>query len=72
MAFLLSVTPRDDGTTRIEYDVSPVDRVQMVTLNTSTHQALDVAPDSLIGLSLTDIRAPARTRRRNHSTTQGV
>lgn len=63
MAFLLNVDPRDDGTTRLEYDISPVERVQMLTLSNNALETLGVSPDALIGQSLTAVRPPARTRR---------
>lgn len=62
--FLLDVEPLDNGTVRIEYDISPTERVQMVTLAESAHLALQEAPRDLIGLTLAETRGPLHTRRK--------
>jgi hypothetical protein len=64
MAFLLDVEPLPNGTTRVEYDVSPTERVQLVTLSEQAHLVLDENPNDLIGLTLAEVRAPIRSRRR--------
>ena len=62
MPFLLNVDRNFAGGTRLEYDNGATERIQVLVPATSTHQTLDVLPHDLIGLSLTDVRPPARTR----------
>lgn len=64
MAFLLDVEHLANGTTRVEYDISPTERVQLVTLSEQAHLVLDENPDDLIGLTLAEVRAPIQSRRR--------
>jgi hypothetical protein len=64
VAFLLDVEPLPNGTTRIEYDISPTERVQLVTLSEHAHVALRENPDELLDLTLAEVRPPMRTRRR--------
>jgi hypothetical protein len=54
MAFLLGVEHRSDGTTRLEYDISPTQRVQVLTLTSA---------EQLLAPTLTEIRPPANRRR---------
>lgn len=60
--FLLNIDYSFPGGNRLEYDAGVTDRVQVLVPAVSLHQTLDIMPDDLIGLSLTDVRGPARTR----------
>lgn len=62
MPFLLNIDREFPGGARVEYDAGVTERIQVLVPTTSLHSVLDVLPDDLIGLSLTDVRAPARTR----------
>jgi hypothetical protein len=63
MPFLLGVEHRSDGTTRLEYDISPTQRVQVLTLTSAFHMTLDVPAEQLLAPTLTEIRPPANRRR---------
>lgn len=64
MAFLLDIDREFAGGTKLVFDIGPTERVQMLVPTANTHTTLDVHPDEHIGQSLTDVRPPAKTRRR--------
>lgn len=63
MPFLLGIEHRDDGTTRLEYDLSPTQRVQVLTLTQSFQTTLDVPAEKLLAPTLREVRPPANRRR---------
>lgn len=64
MPFLLGVEHRSDGTTRLEYDIGPTQRVQLLTLTAAYQSTLDVPADRLLAPTLTEVRPPANRRNR--------
>lgn len=65
MAFFLSVDRDFQGGAKVEYDIGPTSRAQMLVPNASVHHVLALHPDQLVGQSLTAVRPPARTRPRS-------
>jgi hypothetical protein len=64
MAFLLNVEPLASGTTRIEFDVSPTERVQVVAFSEHANLVVEEDATALLDLTLAATREPLRTRRR--------
>lgn len=62
MPFLLSTEHKSDGMTHYQYDLSPSQRIQMVSFTAAYETVLGVPADTLFAGTLAEIRPPQNRR----------
>lgn len=63
MVFLLGSESHPNGTTVVQYDNGPADRINLITLTANAHITTAIPADELFGHTLAEVRPPTSRQR---------